>query len=95
VEKDEAYRTVQSLAMRAWETRGDFRRMAAQEAAIAGRLELSQLDACFDYDRHLRHVERAYQRLRVDQDCEQIPGWPVYEGDAADSPSEPEGEEIE
>jgi adenylosuccinate lyase len=95
MQKDDAYRTVQSLAMKAWETRGDFRQMVAQEPAITGRLNASQLSACFDYDRHLKHAERAYQRLQVGHDCQQIPGWPVYEGGAGRSQPTPEGEEIE
>ena len=69
--------------------------MVAQEPAITGRLNASQLNACFDYDRHLKHAEHAYQRLQVDQDCQQIPGRPVYEGGAGRSQPTPEGEEIE
>jgi len=98
MQKDEAYHTVQSLAMQAWETRGDFRQMVAREPAIAGRLSGDQMDACFDCDRHLRHIERAYQRLRIEQDCGEIAGWPAYDGPPADRATEPPGavlEEIE
>ena len=77
--KDEAYRTVQGLAMRAWESQGDFRQMVAAEPAVKERLSEEELAACFDHERHLRHVETAYQRLQLDRDCAEIPGWPLYD----------------
>ncbi len=63
--KDEAYRTVQGVAMRAWETKGDFRQMIAEEPAVAERLRGEELAACFDYREHLRGIETAYARLGV------------------------------
>jgi adenylosuccinate lyase len=63
--KDEAYRTVQSVAMQAFETGGDFRALIAQEPAVKERLSPETLAACFDYARHLKGVERVYERLGV------------------------------
>jgi|WetSurMetagenome_2_1015567.scaffolds.fasta_scaffold61864_2 adenylosuccinate lyase len=63
--KDEAYRTVQGVAMQAWETKGDFRAMIAAEPAVKERLSAEELAACFDYQHHLKAVETAYQRLGV------------------------------
>jgi adenylosuccinate lyase len=63
--KDEAYRTVQAVAMQAFETGGDFRELAAQETAIADKLSKKELAECFDYEKHLRRVETAYKRAGV------------------------------
>jgi adenylosuccinate lyase len=63
MDKDEAYRLVQGVAMRAWDEGGDFRQMIAKEPAVAERLAPDELAACFDYERHLKRVEVAYQRL--------------------------------
>ena len=65
--KDEAYRTVQQVAMRAFETGGDFQEMVAQEPAIKQRLSAKELASCFDYEAHLNRIERVYQRLEIDR----------------------------
>jgi adenylosuccinate lyase len=65
VGKDEAYRTVQAVAMEAFESGGDFRQLAAQDPTISGKLSASELDDCFDYDKHLKRVEAAYERVGV------------------------------
>ena len=63
--KDEAYRTVQAVAMKAFESDGDFRHMVAEEPTIKQHLTPSDLAACFDYDSHLKRVEQVYQRLDI------------------------------
>jgi adenylosuccinate lyase len=65
LDKDEAYRTVQAVAMKAWESGGDFRHMIAQEPAVKRHLSADDLAACFDYEAHLRRVEQVYQRLGI------------------------------
>jgi len=64
--KDEAYRTVQQIAMTAFETGGDFQQMVAREPAINEHLNPEELASCFDYDTHLNRIERVYQRLEID-----------------------------
>jgi len=61
--KDEAYRTVQAVAMKAFESGGDFRELAAAEPAISGKLSAAELAECFDYEAHLKRVEAAYGRV--------------------------------
>jgi len=65
--KDEAYRTVQAVAMKAFEAGGDFRQLVAQEPSISGKLSGEELAECFDYEKHLKRVERVYQRLAIDR----------------------------
>ncbi len=71
--KDEAYRTVQTVAMKAFpstslgtgESVGNFREMVASEPAISSLLSKQELAECFDYEKHLKRVEVAYERLRI------------------------------
>jgi len=63
--KDEAYRTVQAVAMKAFEEGDDFRELVAQEPSISGMLSKDELEECFDYERHLKRVEAAYKRVGV------------------------------
>jgi len=63
--KDEAYRTVQAVAMKAFESGGDFRELAAADPTISGKLSAEELAECFDYEKHLKRVEAAYERVGV------------------------------
>jgi len=63
--KDDAYRAVQAVAMKAFESGTGFRDLAAADPAIAGKLNKQELSDCFDYDKHLKRVEVAYQRLEI------------------------------
>ena len=59
ISRDEAYRTVQENAQRAWDTGTDFRELLATAAP-----ELD-LDAVFDYDAYLTHVPEIFERLEA------------------------------
>ena len=58
--RDEAYRTVQTHAMRAWEEELDFAELVRADEQIAGRVDL---DSVFDLDSYTRHVETIFDRL--------------------------------
>jgi adenylosuccinate lyase len=60
--RDEAYRLVQAHAMRAWEEETDFTELVRRDAAIAGRVDL---DAVFDLDATVRHVDTVFERLQT------------------------------
>jgi adenylosuccinate lyase len=59
--RDEAYRSVQRHAMRAWDEGLDFRDLVRADTAIAGRVDL---DEVFDVGAFTRHVDVVFQRLR-------------------------------
>jgi adenylosuccinate lyase len=61
--REDAYRLVQAHAMQAWETEGDFRAAVAADPEVRRFLDLPQLDSIFSVDRHLRHVDRIFERL--------------------------------
>ena len=61
--REEAYRLVQSHAMRAWETDGDFRSRVESDQEISSFLSLGKLEAVFSLDRHLAHIDRIFSRV--------------------------------
>jgi adenylosuccinate lyase len=60
--RDEAYRLVQSHAMTAWEEERDFRELVRADGEISGRVDL---DAVFDLEATLRHVDTVFERLHL------------------------------
>jgi adenylosuccinate lyase len=64
--REDAYRLVQSHAMKAWEAEGDFRAAIASEPRISQYLNGEQLEASFSLTRQLRHVDSIFQRVFQD-----------------------------
>ena len=58
--RDEAYRAVQAHAMRAWEEETDFTELVRADDELAARVDL---DAAFDLDATVRHVDTVFDRL--------------------------------
>jgi adenylosuccinate lyase len=63
--RDDAYRLVQRNAMRAWEEERDFRELVRADAEITGRLDAAALDAVFNLDATVRHVDTVFERLHA------------------------------
>ncbi|MEO7663791.1 MAG: adenylosuccinate lyase, partial [Candidatus Limnocylindrales bacterium] len=61
--RETAYAAVQAAALTAADTRRPLRDLLRLDPAIASRLSLSDLDACFDDERHLEHVDSIIARL--------------------------------
>ncbi len=61
--REPAYDAVQSAAMRAWEERRPFREVLLESSLVREHLSEAELDACFDYRPHLRHVDTIFERL--------------------------------
>lgn len=59
--RDEAYRIVQSAAMRSWEERRSFRALLEDDPELG--LQPGQLDDAFDLERSLRHLDRVFESL--------------------------------
>ena len=60
--RDDAYRLVQQHAMRAWEEEAGFAELVRADPEIAGRVDL---DAVFDLDATVRHVDTVFDRLHA------------------------------
>jgi adenylosuccinate lyase len=61
--REDAYAIVQRNALRAADERVPLRGLLATDPAVAARLPLSDLDACFDDAAGLRHVPEVIARL--------------------------------
>jgi len=63
ISREDAYAIVQRAALAAADQRRPLRDLLAVEPAVAGKLSLERLDACFDDDAALRHVATVIARL--------------------------------
>jgi adenylosuccinate lyase len=61
--REEAYRLVQSHAMRAWKEDLNFREEVGREPKISSLLSPEKLDRTFDYTRQLGNVDAIFQRV--------------------------------
>ncbi|MGJ9382183.1 adenylosuccinate lyase [Salipaludibacillus sp. CF4.18] len=61
--REEAYDIVQPKAMEAWETAVQFRELVDADEQITAHLSSEELDDCFDYHHHLKHVDTIFDRL--------------------------------
>ncbi|MDP4171324.1 MAG: adenylosuccinate lyase [Bacillota bacterium] len=63
--REEAYDTVQPKTMEAWEKQVQFRSLLDADETITSQLSKEELDACFDYNYHLQHVDTIFTRLSL------------------------------
>lgn len=63
--RQEAYKLVQRNAMEAWERGSDFRVLLGRDKEVSGKLRPAEIDATFDYDYYLRHVDEVYARFEL------------------------------
>lgn len=64
--REESYQIVQSYAHQAWNRAdGDFRALISQDAQVQKLLSPEQIAACFDPQKHLRHLDQIFQRLGI------------------------------
>ncbi|MGN7471516.1 adenylosuccinate lyase [Brevibacillus sp. SAFN-007a] len=61
--REQAYDTVQPRAMQAWEEQRSFRAIVEEDPTVSSTLTKEELDECFDYRYHLKHVDTIFQRL--------------------------------
>ncbi|WGV24850.1 adenylosuccinate lyase [Halotia branconii] len=64
--REEAYTIVQENAHAAWnKPEGDFHNLISKDPRVTQRLSSAEIEACFDPQQHLRHLEDVYQRLGI------------------------------
>jgi adenylosuccinate lyase len=61
--REDAYRLVQSIAMESWESGRAFEELSRGSAKLTSHLDTAELDACFDPQRHLRHIDTIFERV--------------------------------
>ena len=65
--RDDAYRVVQSNAMRVWDEGGDFRTLLEQDEAVTGIADQVDLDGAFDIGRSLKNAHKIFENLEAIQ----------------------------
>jgi adenylosuccinate lyase len=63
VSREDAYRTVQTHAMRAWKEGLDFRRLVMSDKEITGRVPRKQIERAFDLKRQLGNIDKIFARV--------------------------------
>jgi adenylosuccinate lyase len=67
VSREDAYRLVQSHAMRAWKEGLNFRQEILKDKEIARRVPKQQIERAFDLKRQLRNIDRIFARVFRDE----------------------------
>lgn len=67
LKREEAYDRVQRLAMQAWEEQRPFRPLVEADEQITQTLSPREIEDCFDYHYHLKHVDTIFARLDLDE----------------------------
>ena len=66
MQREEAYRVVQGCAHTAWNKEdGDFRKSISEDETVTKILSPEEIEACFDPNHHLQHLDEIYQRLCI------------------------------
>jgi adenylosuccinate lyase len=63
VSREDAYRLVQSHAMRAWREGLDFHQLVLADKSVTDRVPRKQIEHAFDLDRQLRNIDKIFARV--------------------------------
>ena len=63
VSREDAYRLVQSHAMRAWKEGLNFRELVLKDKTITSRVPRQQIERAFDLKRQLRNIDKIFARV--------------------------------
>ena len=61
--REEAYTLVQRNAMKAWAGEGEFLALLKRDPQVIQKIRESELEALFDLNHHLKHVDTIFQRV--------------------------------
>lgn len=66
MQREEAYKIVQENAHIAWnKLDGNFRDLISKDARVQEKLSPKEIEACFNPQHHLQHLDEVYQRLGI------------------------------
>jgi len=63
VSREDAYRLVQSHAMRAWKENLDFHELILNDSEIRGRVPKAKIERAFDLNRQLQNIDKIFARV--------------------------------
>jgi adenylosuccinate lyase len=61
--REDAYRVVQSHAMEAWKSEGDFQKRVLEDPEVRGALREPEIEDVFRLERYLTHVDAVFDRV--------------------------------
>ncbi|MEX0994192.1 MAG: adenylosuccinate lyase [Balneolaceae bacterium] len=64
--REEAYDTVQPLAMQAWEEKRSFRELVEKNETILEHLSQDEIESAFDWVRHTQNIDEIFRRVGLD-----------------------------
>ena len=67
--REEAYDTVQPIAMKAWTEGLDYKTLLAADSKVAGLLSPDELDGCFTLDYYFKNVDYIFGRVGIEPDA--------------------------
>ena len=66
INREEAYRIVQTNAHQAWNTTGgNFQKLIASDPQVKEKLTSEEINECFNPDYQMRNIDKVYQRLDI------------------------------
>jgi len=68
ISREDAYRLVQSHAMRAWREDLDFHELVVSDPAITGRVPRAKIERAFDLKRQLKNIDKIFARVFPEKD---------------------------
>ena len=63
ISREDAYRLVQSHAMRAWRENLDFHELVLNDPEISGRVPRAKIERAFDLQRQLKNIDKIFARV--------------------------------
>lgn len=63
--REEAYRVVQSLAMRVWNREGTLRDLSLKDAVISEKLTSDEIEEVFDLSRYMLHIDYVFEKAGI------------------------------
>ena len=63
ISREDAYRLVQSHAMRAWRENLDFHELVLNDPDISGRVPRAKIERAFDLQRQLKNIDKIFARV--------------------------------
>lgn len=66
MKREDAYKVVQENAHAAWnQPQGNFQDLVSKDARVTDKLSSTEIEACFNPNHHLQHLDEVYQRLGI------------------------------
>ncbi len=63
IEREHAYKVVQTIAQRAWTKKEDFKNLALKDPKLGSYLDKKTIERCFDPQYFIRHVDAIFKRV--------------------------------